>query len=182
MVKIYLVRHGQAGSGWGLEKDPSLDDLGRSQARAAAHKLALLGPLPILSSPMARARQTAAPLADMWTIKPRIENRVGEIRFPSETPTDRVRWLNTMMADLWPNLEPDLQQWRRDVIEALWEIETDTVVFTHFIAINAAVSYAADDQRVTYFQPDNASITVMETSGDRLYLVERGLEADTRVN
>lgn len=63
MAKIYLVRHGQAASGWGLEEDPGLDDLGRSQARDAAQKLAPLGPLPILSSPKARARETASPLA-----------------------------------------------------------------------------------------------------------------------
>jgi len=182
MIKIYLVRHGQAASGWGLEADPGLDDLGRSQAQAAAHKLAPLGPLPLLSSPKARARETAAPLAALWAIEPIIEKRVGEIRFPSETPTDRVRWLKAMMADQWPNLTPALQQWRRDVIETLLDIATDTVVFSHFIAINAAVSHAMDDRRVISFRPDNASITVMETNGDRLYLVELGMEADTRVN
>ncbi|CAB1075840.1 FIG00483013: hypothetical protein [Olavius algarvensis Delta 1 endosymbiont] len=182
MAKIYLVRHGQAASGWGLEEDPGLDDLGRSQARDAAQKLAPLGPLPILSSPKARARETASPLAALWAVEPTIEKRVGEIRFPSETPADRVRWLKAMMADQWPSLAPDLQQWRRDVIEALLDIENDTVVFSHFIAINSAVSHATDDQRVISFRPDNASITVIETNGDRLYLVEHGREADTRVN
>ena len=88
MTKIYLVRHGQATSGWGLEKDPGLDELGRSQAQAAAQKFAPLGPLPIISSPRARARLTGAPLATVWGIKPVIEERVGEIRFPSGTPAD----------------------------------------------------------------------------------------------
>jgi broad specificity phosphatase PhoE len=182
MAKIYLVRHGQAAAGWGLEKDPGLDDLGRSQAQAAARQLAPLGPLPIISSPRARARQTAMPLATQWDMEPAIEKRVGEIHFPSETPADRVSWLKKVMVDQWPNLDPELQHWRRQVIEALTAIETDTVVFTHFIAINAAVGHAAGDDRVVSFRPDNASITVMETDGDRLYLVERGEEAVTRVN
>jgi broad specificity phosphatase PhoE len=182
MSKIYLVRHGQAASAWGLEKDPGLDDLGCSQAQAAAQRLAPLGPLPVISSPRARTRETAMPLAKIWDIEPAIEERVGEIRFPSETPADRVRWLKEVMVDQWPNLDQDLQQWRREVIEALLAIETDTVAFTHFIAINAAVGHAIGDNRVMSFRPHNVSITILETDGDGLYLVERGVEADTRVN
>ena len=182
MTSIYLVRHGHAASAWGLEKDPGLDDLGRSQAQAAARQLAPLGPLTIISSPRARARETARPLAELWQIEPAIEERVGEIGFPSETPADRVRWLKEVMVDQWPNLDTDLQQWRREVIAALLAIETDTVVFTHYIAINAAVSHATGDERVVSFSPDNASITIMETNGNKLCLVEHGVEADTRVN
>jgi len=182
MAKIYLARHGQAASGWGLEKDPGLDDLGRSQAQVAARKLAALGPLPIISSPRARARETAMPLARLWDVKPAIEKRVGEIRFPCETPADRIQWLKEVMADIWPNLDQDLHQWRREVIDALSSIETDTVVFTHFIAINAAVGHAIGDERVVSFSPNNASITILETDGSKLCLVERGVEADTRVN
>jgi len=182
MAKIYLVRHGRATSSWGLEKDPGLDDLGRSQAQAAARQLAPLGPLPIISSPRVRARETARPLAQLWEIEPAIEERVGEIRFPSETPADRVRWLKEVMLDQWINLDPDLQQWRREVIETLLAIETDTVVFTHFIAINAAVGHATGDDRVVSFSPSNASITVLETDGSKLFLVAHGEEAETRVN
>jgi broad specificity phosphatase PhoE len=141
-----------------------------------------MGTFPIISSPRARARETAMPLAEIWNIEPVIEERVGEIRFPSETPADRIRWLKEVMADQWPNLDQVLQRWRREVIEVLLSIENDTVVFTHFIAINAAVSHATEDNRVRSFSPDNASITILKTDGDRLYLVERGVEADTRVN
>jgi broad specificity phosphatase PhoE len=182
MTKIYLVRHGHAASGWGLEKDPGLDDTGRFQAKAAAQKLAPLGVLPIISSPRARARETAAPLAEIWNIKPAIEDRIGEIRFPSETPADRVQWLKEVMGDQWPNLDRNLRIWRREVIEALVSIETDTVAFTHYIAINAAVGHAIGDKRVVSFSPDNVSITVLETNGKSINLVKRGDEADTKVN
>jgi broad specificity phosphatase PhoE len=182
MTKIYLVRHGQAASAWGLEKDPGLDDLGRSQAQAAARQLAPLGPLAIISSPRVRTRETAMPLVKLWNIEPTIEERVGEIRFPSETPADRVRWLKEVMLDQWPNLDPDQQQWRREVIEALLAMATDTVVFTHYIAINAAVGHAIGNDRVVSFSPNNASITILKTDGDGLCLIERGVEADTRVN
>ena len=151
------------------------------QAQAAALTLAPLGPLPIISSPRARARQTAKPLVKQWDVEPVIEKRVGEIRFPSETPADRVSRLKEIMVNQWPNLDLDLQHWRREVIEALIEMQTDTVIFTHYIAINAAVGYATKDDRVVCFSPDNASITILETRENRLLLIDRGVEADTEV-
>ncbi|UCD82374.1 MAG: histidine phosphatase family protein [Desulfobacterales bacterium] len=182
MAKLYLVRHGRAASSWGLEEDPGLDALGRAQAEAAAQRLASLGQLPIITSPLKRARETSAPLAAVWRIEPIIEPRVGEIRFPSETPADRVRWLKEVMADQWSNLSQDLQAWRLDVIETLYAIRTDSVIFSHFIAINVAVGFAVEDDRVVSFRPDNASITVLETNAININLLKRGDEADTRVN
>jgi len=182
MAKLYLVRHGNATAGWGMEKDPGLDDLGRVQAKTAALTLAPLGPLPIITSPLARTRETSRPLAEIWRTEAKVEPRVGEIRFPSETPSDRIRWLKEVMIDQWPNLDRHLRHWRQEVIEALVSIDTDTVVFTHYIAINVAVGYATEDNRVVCFSPDNASITVMEANGTNLNLVKRGDEADTQVN
>ena len=181
MAKLYLVRHGKAAAGWGIQEDPGLDDLGRAQARSAAHRLAPLGPLPIVTSPLARTRETARPLAAIWGIKPQVERRVGEIRFPSGSQSNRVLWLQRIMGAKWPNLDPELKVWRREVIEALCSYGADCVVFTHYIAINTAVGHATEDDRVVSFRPDNASITVMETRGNRLSLIERGVEADTEV-
>ena len=182
MAKLYLVRHGRAASGWGVEKDPGLDELGRAQAKAAAQKLAPLGPLPIITSPLKRARETAAPLAEIWQIEPRIEPRVGEIKFPSATPTNRVRWLKEVMADQWPNLDRSLKTWRRNVVETLCSIPADSVIFSHFIAISVAVGFAVEDNRVVSFRPDNAAITVLETKINTINLLKRGDEAETLVN
>ena len=182
MTILYLVSHGPATSSWGLAIDPGLDELGRAQARSAAQQLAPLGPLPIISSPRARAQETAMPLAKTWNIEPAIEERVGEIRFPSETPADRVRWLKNVMADQWSNLDRNLQAWREDVIETLCSITTDHVIFSHFIATNAAVGFATVNDRVVTFRPDNASITVLEADANNLCLVKRGEEAETRVS
>lgn len=182
MAKLYLVRHGRAASGWGVEKDPGLDELGRAQAKAAAQRLASLGPLPIIASPLKRARETAAPLAEIWQIEPVIEPRVGEIQFPFETPKNRVHWLKEVMADRWSNLDQRLKTWRRNVVETLCSIPADSVIFSHFIAINVAVGFAMDDDRVVSFRPDNAAITILETRKNAIILFKRGDEADSRVN
>ena len=181
MAKLYLVRHGKATAGWGMHKDPGLDDLGQAQAKAAARTLAPLGPLPIITSPLARTRETSRPLAEIWGIEPLVEPRVGEIRFASRNQSSRVQWLQSIMGDKWSNLDPDLKVWRREVIEALCACERDCVVFSHFIAINAAVGHAIGDDRVVSFRPDNCSITIMETRVNTLTLLERGVEAVTEV-
>jgi broad specificity phosphatase PhoE len=121
-------------------------------------------------------------LAEIWDIEPQVEKRVGEIRFPSGYQSSRVQWLQSIMGEKWPNLDPDLKVWRREVIKALSSCQADCVVFTHFIAINTAVGHATGDDRVVSFRPDNCSITIMETNGNSINLVKRGNEADTRVN
>ena len=99
MAKIYLVRHGKATAGWGIQKDPGLDDLGHAQAKTAALTLAPLGPLPIITSPLTRTRETSRPLAEIWGIEPQVKERVGEIRFPSGDQSSRVQWLKSIMGE-----------------------------------------------------------------------------------
>ena len=181
MGKLYLVRHGEATTSWGVELDPGLNDLGRAQAKAAAEILAPLGPLDIVSSPLARARETSLTLAQTWGVPPLVEERVGEIPSPTGDQSERVEWLRVVMGDRWSNQGRDLDVWRRGVIKALSEFERDTVVFTHFIAINAALGAATGDDRVVCFRPDNGSITTFEKRDVILTLVERGEEAITEV-
>ncbi len=180
MATVYMVRHGRARVGEGL--DPGLDDLGREQARATAAELEGKGPLPIFSSPFARARQTSEPLAASWREAVTIEPRVAEIPFPTTNPDERAAWLGKAMAGSWLDLGGDLLAWRDALADCIRSQPRDCVVFCHFIAINVAVGAALGDDRVVIFPPDNGSVTVFENSGDSLHLVELGREAQTRVN
>jgi len=179
MAKLYLVRHGKAQTGWDNDYDSGLDELGRQQARAAAAILAPLGPLPIVTSPMARTRETSLPLAETWGLTPRIEERVSEIPSPTLDLTARTAWLIRVMGDRWSNLGAALQRWRKGVIEALLEIDGDTVIFSHFIAINVTAGEATGDDRVVVFLPDNGSITIIETGAAGLAVLRYGSEAAT---
>jgi broad specificity phosphatase PhoE len=164
--------------------DPGLDALGRSQAEAVAEKLKALGPLPILSSPLARTQQTAAPLAKLWSRTPLIEDAVAEIPSPKGmTLEGRVAWLRKLMAGSWRESSPDLASWRVHCIATVAAISSDTVIFSHYVAINVIMGAATGDDRVVAFSPDNCSVTVFETDGAKLTLVEKGGEASlTKVN
>ena len=179
MARLYLVRHGKATAGWDEDYDPGLDELGRSQAKTAARTLEPLGPRRIVSSPLARTRETAIPLAEAWGCSVEIEERVGEIPPPSKGLEDRGSWLSGVMAQKWPDLDRELRVWRDRVIEALLSFDSDTVVFSHFIAINTAVGRATGDERVLGFMPHNGSITVIDTENGRFQLVSLGDQGDT---
>jgi broad specificity phosphatase PhoE len=181
MSRIYLVRHGRAAADWGSHLDPALDEVGRAQAAAMARDLASNGPLALVTSPLRRTRETAAALERRWQTRARIEPRVGEVPSPVEDLAARAEWLRGVMPGRWHELGEALQRWRAAVIEALCAIEEDTVVISHYIAINAAVGSALRDERVTCFRPDHCSRTVLDVVDGRLVLVALGAEAATRV-
>lgn len=177
-----MVRHGKAAAGFDGHIDPGLDALGREQAEATAAALAPLGPLPVHSSPLARARETAAPLAERWSVPPAIETRVAEIPSPTDDLRERARWLGSVMGDRWPNLPEELHAWRRDMIDCVAGYSEDCVVFCHFIAINVIVGAATGADEMITFRPDNGSVTKIGVDDGRLSLIELGREAGTHVN
>jgi len=158
-----LVRHGEAASGWGEDPDPGLSELGRSQAGEAADDLAPLGPLALVTSPLRRCRDTAAPLEARWGVTARVEPGVGEIVAPASAvgPDARRAWVRAAFAGRWSDLGAEHLTWRAAVLAALRSLQHDTVVVTHFVAINVAVGEATGDDRVVSFAPSNASRTFL---------------------
>ncbi len=183
MTKLYLVRHGRPLARFDQDVDPGLDDVGREQAQAVAAELAPLGPLDVVTSPLRRTRETAAPLEAAWGIAARVEPAVGEIKSPTDDVVERGAWLGAILRGQrgWSELDEERLRWRDGVVDALLALETDAVVFTHYIAINAAVGVATGDDRVVNFRPDNCSCTVLDSDGTVLRVVELGRQAETAI-
>ena len=180
MPRLVLVRHGRATGGWDDDPDPGLDELGQRQAVAVAGRLATGAPVAVVSSPLRRCRETAAPLAEAWSAPVTIEPRVAELPSPLGVPLhDRVGWLRNACQGTWSELGPRYQSYRNDVAAFLLTLTEDTIVFSHFIAINAVIGAATNDDRVVIHSLDNTSCTVLEHSGSTLRLVEAGAEAET---
>jgi broad specificity phosphatase PhoE len=183
MTRLYLVRHGRAAATFAEHADPGLDELGRSQAQAVGEKLASLSPIALLSSPLKRARETSEPLAKRWQRAVPIEPAVAEIPSPGGlTLNDRAVWLREIMQGSWRDASRELAQWREEAIAALASLKEDTVIFSHFVAINVAVGAGEGSDLVTVFRPDNCSVTILDVDQGRLRVVERGHEAETKVN
>ncbi|MDR3415101.1 MAG: histidine phosphatase family protein [Nevskia sp.] len=194
MPLIYMVRHGRIADPPADERDPELGPQGRDQAESVAQELVrrIIGPLPILTSPLLRCRETAAPLARLWSLEPVVEPRVVEVPSPDSPLLPRQAWLKLALAATWaeaaahgeavqPGYHGILHGWRRGVREAVLACAADTVIFTHYVPINAMAGEVLGHERMICFRPANASLSVFETAGGTIRLVELGREADGRV-
>lgn len=177
---IFLVRHGEAEAGWGTAPDPGLSDLGRKQAEAVSQLIGRETIQSILTSPMQRCRETSAPFAAASGFTAKVEPAVTEIPTP-EGLDDRVAWLRGFMAGDWNAAPPVVADWRKTLLDRIFTVEDNTVVFSHFIAINTIVGHLTGSEAVTSFRPGHCSVTMLEKSTGGLNLVERGSEAATRV-
>jgi broad specificity phosphatase PhoE len=187
MTKLYLVRHAKPAAGWGQQVDPGLDPIGVAQALATATALSSqLQPLPLYTSPMQRCRETAAPLEGQWQRTATIFPEVAEIPSPPLPLTSRQEWLHAAMQGTWQSLQasapagsPDFLAWRRDLLNALLAIRNDSVIFSHYVALNAVIGAASGSNAVVCFRPDHASVTAVETAGSSFRVIELGKQAQT---
>jgi broad specificity phosphatase PhoE len=177
------VRHGRAAAGW-EQRDPGLDEVGQAQAQAMATAVSarLPGPLPVVSSPLRRCRETAAALASAWGVDVRVEPRVAEMPSPDGVPMEaRVAWIREAAERTWAELGPRYVAYRDGVIECLLGQPSSAVVVSHFFAINAVIGTAIGDERTKVRSLDNCSVTVVALDDGALALVEGGREADTLI-
>ena len=190
MARLYMIRHGKAAASWDGDADPGLDALGQQQAEAVAEQVKALvpEPAPIFTSPLKRCQETAIPLAMQWGVTPEIEAGVGEIPPPVEDLTDRTEWLRRVMAGSWHGLFDDevsvesgqnFKNWYDNVPAALHRLGQageHVIIFSHFIALNVAYCEAIGAQDVVSFAPQNCSLNIFETDGEKLTLILKGEE------
>lgn len=188
MARLYLIRHGRPSATWGgHDDDPGLDATGQAQARAARDWL-LARPVAerpslVVSSPLRRCRETAEPMAEALGVAIEIDPVVGEIPTPKALAAEaRPGWLRQAFQGTWAAIDGDMDYdaWRDDILASLAR-RGNTAVFSHYVAINAAVSKLTGVDQVLAFRPDHCSITVLETDGDTVRLIEQGAEATTSV-
>lgn len=90
---VTLVRHGQTErskvSAYSGRLDVPLTDLGRDQARQAAQRLAGAAVDAVITSPLARARDTAQAIADATGAPLRVDDRLTEVDYGPFEGLDR---------------------------------------------------------------------------------------------
>jgi broad specificity phosphatase PhoE len=111
-LTTWLVRHGQSTANAGLPTadagEAPLTELGRRQAIAAARRVDRRPDL-IVVSPFRRARETAAPLIDLWPDVRQESWPIQEVTYLSPVLCEytTVDTRKPMVADYWRRLDPD---------------------------------------------------------------------------
>lgn len=182
-MDIYLVRHGEAAASWGQASDPGLSSLGQEQAAHAARELQRLLPAgaELVSSPLLRARETAQPLAEALALPVRIDDAYAEIPSPVAL-AERQNWLREFMQQQWQQQPESLHAWRDGICQNLLALHRPTVVFSHFLVLNAVVGWLQQSPQTLCFWPDNGCITRLQLGAGELKLLALGREMTTVVN
>lgn len=154
---LIVVRHGRTAanaSGRLLGRaDPPLDEVGVTQAEAVANRLADLGVVRVVTSPLQRARDTAAAIGAVAGVVPEVDERWVEVDYGvldgmplDEVPTEVwARWRGE--PDFAPEGGESLASVTDRVNQAcedLWAQATDghVVVVSHVSPVKAAAGWA----------------------------------------
>lgn len=162
-INIFLVRHGEAAARWHEASDPGLSRVGEQQALTVLNELGHYSPMRIITSPLRRAQETAAPLAARWGTTVAVDPRFREVPGPSDLAA-RPAWIAALMQAEWASLDATVQAWRATLWSALCASTEPCVIFTHFMVINAVASAVRGTSQVVAFEPDYCSVTWLKSA------------------
>ena len=187
-MHLLLIRHGETtrvDSETGIA-DPPLTDNGREQARRLAEWLKDERLDHIVVSPLRRARETAAPLAERFGLEPEVIAKLAEFdaEASSYIPMEELRAtrdprLRAMTEGRWEELgsmvEPET--FRSDIIAALDGVATAhpgqrVAVVCHGAVINVYLGDVIGTPRLLWFEPRYASVSRVLISRDGIRSVE----------
>ncbi len=190
-AELYLIRHADALPGpdeiipGGVYNDLPLSKAGREQAQALAERLSQLHFDALYSSPLRRCLETAAPLAERFSLTPIIVDDLQEIRLGEVLPLpedgqdldtlsqvlqERQREIvrkvgETGSWDAIPGSEP-ARAFRQRVVEALDSIARGhkserVLIFAHGGVINAYAAEVLGLERDFFYPAANTSISIV---------------------
>lgn len=181
-MELVLVRHAlparvDVAPGGGAA-DPGLVALGVDQARRVVRALDGEPVTAIYTSPAARARQTAEPLAEALGLPPVVEPGIAEFDTadPSYVPVEELRaaddprWHALRRGDLSSTgVDPDA--FRAQVVAAVEAVVARhpggrAVLFTHAGACNAYLGHVLGQDRAIWFAPAYCSLSRVGAARD----------------
>lgn len=182
-MELILIRHAlplRVERSDGEPADPPLGSEGRSQAQRLAHWLAAEGFEALYTSPLRRARETAAPLEAALGLSARVEAGLAE--FDRDDPvyvpleelkrSDPERW--RALIDNGFYLEGDAEAFRGRVVDALERVigahpGGRVAVFCHGGVVNAWLSHVLGLERIFVFEPAYTGVSRFQAarSGER---------------
>ena len=173
-MDLVIVRHGKADSG----VDPGLSEEGRAQAQIVAQRVAAEPIMAAYSSPMLRAKETAAPFIQQSNLGLKVVQGLAEVdKYADEYISPHMMKSNpdlfkAFLKDPYEVCKITPEEFTYDVTTSFAEIakmhpSETVVVFSHAIAINV---YLADilEKGSHFFGmiPSNCSITRVQVARD----------------
>jgi probable phosphoglycerate mutase len=171
-MELLLIRHARPERVEGVEgADPGLDEIGVRQADALAAWLSVEQLDALYASPMRRAIETAAPLAEVTEHSVQTDEGICEFDrgFDFYIPMEEMKEENhphwqVLSSGDWSQVPGDLFAFRDRVVETIDRIATDNsgrrvAVVCHGGVINAYTGHVLGIEAPLFFEPEYTGIS-----------------------
>ena len=181
---ILLIRHGEASASWGDHADPGLSDNGKKQADELTNSLRAedLSEFNFISSPKLRAIQTAQPLAEQYEKNLDIHHAFSEIPSHDIPNKEKQDWLRKIMSEEMSALPDQVKLWHQEIMETIYSLEENSIIFCHFMVINAIVASALRHNELLYFYPNYTSCSRLLIKDSKIEEIILGDDKKTLIN
>ncbi len=180
---IILVRHGEAASSWSEHHDPGLSADGIAQADRVSKTFGeKFLSYKLCSSPKSRAIETMKPIALEQAKEFIIQDIFSEIPSHDIQSEHKHEWLQNIFQLPLEELPESVKVWRQDLIQWLESCADNAIITTHFMVINALVSYLTKQNTIAYFHPGYTSRTEIWLKGGSLIKLKLGDDKKTVIN
>ena len=171
-MQLVLIRHARPTRDDGANgpADPGLSPVGQQQAAALADWLGTESFDAIYSSPMRRALETAAPLAERLGIKVTAEPDIAEYDAGAASYIP-IEELKAAGDPRWMELPDDIPGFQARVVEAVERIVSahgsgNVAVVCHGGVVNVFLSWVLKAEQALFFLPHYTSVSRVLASAD----------------
>ena len=181
---LVLIRHGEASASWGEHIDPGLSNDGKKQAKKLIETFSEenLENFKFISSPKLRALETGQPLAMSCNKDLLIQNEFSEIPSKKIPNDEKQNWLRQVMSQDINTLPEEVKSWQDNIMNALSSINSDALIFSHFMVINAIAACVLKNSNLLYFYPDYTSCTKLMVEDNQIKKIILGDDKKTLIN
>ena len=170
VINLIFIRHGEASDAWDNHPDPGLSKAGINQANELLQRKELnnLENYSFISSPKLRAIETAKPLAKKFNKEIEIDKSFIEIPSNGIDINKRQSWIKEIMKSKKKDLPDHVKLWIDNIYRKTNTIKNNSIIFTHFMVINALISEITNSEMLIYFNPGYTSIVTVEIKNEKI--------------
>lgn len=181
---LLLIRHGEASASFGEHADPGLSEKGKQQAHNLMETLSKenFDNFKFISSPKLRAIETAQPLRLEYNKDLVIRNEFSEIPSNNIPGHEKQEWLRGVMSQETLTLPEAVKLWQNNIMSGLLNINSDAIIFSHFMVINAIAASVLKNNKLLYFYPDYTSCTRLSVEDNQIIEIILGDDKKTLIN
>jgi probable phosphoglycerate mutase len=111
-----------------------------------------------------------------------INNIFDEIPAKGVLLEDKMEWLKSIALMPIRDLPISVKEWNEKIIDTIFSINQDSIIFTHFMVMNAVVTYAKQFSKLVNISPDYTSTIKITAKDSQIISLKVGDQKKTKIN